>query len=150
MPTTLGTYWLFRQRQNCGINHLDGTIKQDRFFSAEEAEISDFLTEDDELNHTDIPTEEKASTQPNADIEVNVPPCTEDTRHHFHEDADSVSTFHPSGASVASAYSRPSAVFQPRILVDPPSLNQSSASSSPPTNIEMEVRSLNSPIQPQG
>jgi hypothetical protein len=87
--------------------------KTRQVFSAEEAEISDFLTEDDELNHMDIPTEEKASIQPNPDVEVNVPPCTEDTRHHFHEDADSVSTFHPSGASVASAYSRPSAVFQP-------------------------------------
>jgi len=112
--------------------------KTRQVFSAEEAEISDFLTEDDELNHTDMPTEEKASTQPNPDVEVNVPPCTEDTRHHFHEDADSVSTFHPSGVSVASAYSRSSAVFQPRILVDPPSLNWSSTSSSLPTSIDQQ------------
>jgi hypothetical protein len=33
--------------------------KTRQVFSAEEAEISDFLTEDDELNHTDMPTEEK-------------------------------------------------------------------------------------------
>jgi hypothetical protein len=112
--------------------------KTRQVFSAEEAAILDFLTEDDELNHTDIPTEEKASTQPNPDVEVNVPPCTDDTCHHFHEDADSVSTFHPSGASVASAYSRPSAVFQTRILVDPPSLNRSSTSSSLPTNIDQQ------------
>jgi len=116
--------------------------KTRQVFSAEEAEISDFLTEDDELNHTNIPTEEKTQTQTNPDVEVNVPLCTEDTCHHFQNDADSVSTFHQGGASVTSGYSRPSAVFQPRILVHPPSLNRSSTSNSPPINIDQQDGSL--------
>jgi hypothetical protein len=112
--------------------------KTRQVFSANEAEILDFLTEDDELNHTDITTEEKAQTQTNPDVEVNAPPCTEYTRHHFHDDPDSVSTFHQGGSSVVSGYSRPSAVFLPRILVDSPSLNRSSTNSSPPINIDQQ------------
>jgi len=76
-------------------SHWDHNTRQ--VFSAEEAEISDILAEDNELNHTDIPTEtNRNSAQSNQNVDFQVPRVFESSPH-LTEDDDSVSTFHPQG-----------------------------------------------------
>lgn len=90
-------------------------------FSADEAEISNFLAKDDELNHTNIPTESKTgSTFMNPKVEVNVPIQTDNVAHHLQVDDDSVSTFHQSDNSAPRSHA--STVFQPRTIFGSPSV----------------------------
>jgi hypothetical protein len=100
--------------------------KTHQVFLADEHKISDLLAKDDELNNTDVPAEEKNSVNPdNPDVEVVIPPRSEDTAHHLNMDDNSVSTFQPrDSASVFSARSATSTVIHPKIIIDSPSLHQ--------------------------
>lgn len=104
----------------------------------EESELSDFLAEDDELNHTDLlPTKEKASyTNFNPDVEVRVPANSCNAPNHLHMDNDSVSTF-LQGGSMASQPTHTSTIFQPGNF-HTPSTQSSSTPRNPSHTIQFE------------
>lgn len=121
-------------------------------FSADEAEISDFLVKDDELNHTNTPTKLKPnSTCVNPDIEVNNPTHPDDVVHHIQADDDSVPTFHQGDISVAC--SQALMFFQPRAVFGTPSVVTPAPHTGTPRQIQHTDNgsiSISCQIPPQG
>lgn len=118
--------------QRHSLSKWDPSTRQ--VYSAEELAITAFLADDDELNQTDIPMEEKFSSPPE---NTHVVPSHSDTTTYLYQDDNSVSTLatspHPSSIRTPDI----SRFFHPQPSSGTPSLHRSSGSESScmPTSI---------------
>jgi len=113
--------------------HSKWDEKTRQAYSAEEAELDEFLADDDELNMTDKPTSARSSTG-QAEFVTSTIASLEKVPT-LYMDLDSVSTFHPVTPSTGSSV-QPSTVFQPRIINS--NLNHNT-SSQPAIEIDTDI-----------
>ncbi len=115
---TASPWFLWAFTEEAKVNHTANKWdpKTRQFFSADEAEVEEYLADDDKINKTDEPTLVKSKKKHEEYIQVNVPRVAEyESFPTMYNDNDSVSTFNPSTLTTASTSHQPSSVFTPKI-----------------------------------
>ncbi len=88
-----------------------------QIFSADEAEVDEYLADDDDMNKMDEPTLFKTKKKHEEYIQVNVPQVADhESFPTMYNDNDAVLTFNPDTPDTALTSHQPSSVITPKII----------------------------------